>query len=131
MHEHYHVELMAKDFTPTGLKIEGPFENDRNACFAPLFKDIIREVYNVTDVIIAHHLVYVKVDQRKGDDGHMYDYQVVQEIPAADTLIFCHHIMKTVFGEARYIDVMCQLAREPEDTRDQLLADLYYGRTAT
>lgn len=114
---------MDRDFTPTGLRIEGGYENDRNAEGSQMFKDIIREAFGVTDVIIAHHLVYVSVDRRA--DG--FEYQVVQEIPAADTLIFDHDIAKKIFGDS-YINVLCRLACEPVATRDKVLANLYYGR---
>lgn len=36
-----------KDFTETGLRVEGPYENDRNAESAQCFKDVIREVFGV------------------------------------------------------------------------------------
>jgi hypothetical protein len=36
----------ANDYTATGLRIVGPWENDRNADGAQLFKDIIREAFN-------------------------------------------------------------------------------------
>ena len=115
-----------KDYTPSGLKVEGPYENDRNGEAADLFKAIIREVFCVTDVIIAHHLTYVKVDHRP--DG--FEYQIVEEIPAADTLIFDHEVARKLWGDARYKDVLTQLACEPCETRDQLLAQLYYARAS-
>ena len=110
------------DFTPTGLRVEGPYENDRNAAAAGLFKAIIREVYKVTDCIIAHHLVYVKVDHHDG-----FDYQVVEEVPSADTLIFDHDVAKKLWGD-NYKQVLMQLACEPCATRDALLAKLYQNR---
>lgn len=112
-----------KDFTPTGLCIEGAYENDRNADSRDLFKAIICEAFDVTDVIIAHHLTYVAVDHRDG-----FDYQVVEEIPSADALIFDHGVAKKIWGEDRYKDILTRLALEPVATRDDLLAKLYYGR---
>lgn len=112
-----------QDFTPTGLKIEGPYENDRNAENRDLFKAIIREVYGVQDVIIAHHLTYEKDD--KHADG--FTYQVVQEIPSADSLIFDHDAAKKIWG-TDYKYVLCQLAMLPCPERDKKLADLYYNR---
>src|SRR5690348_13154117 len=87
-------DLRAKDFTPGGLKINGAYENDRNAAAADLFKAIIREACGVKDVIIAHHLVYVNEEQRDG-----FTYQVVEEVPSADTLIFDHDIAQKIWGE--------------------------------
>jgi len=60
----------ATDNTPTGLRIEGAYENDRNGENSELFKAIIREVYGVKDVICGHHLVYQVEDKRA--DGFAY-----------------------------------------------------------
>ena len=114
----------AQDFTPDGVKIEGSYENDRNAASSQLFKDIIREVFGVQDVIIAHHLVYVREDKRA--DGFMY--QVVEEIPSADSLIFDHDVAKKLWGDD-WQWIMRDLACEPVATRDILLGKPYYART--
>ncbi len=114
-----------QDYTPTGLRQEGAFENDRNADARDLFKSIIREVFNVSDVIIAHHLVYVAEEKRA--DG--FAYQVVEEIPSADALIFDHGVARKLWGNG-WQDALVRLAMEPCDTRDALLAKMYYGRTA-
>lgn len=111
-----------KDYTPAGTRIEGAYENDRNADSADLFKRIIREVYGVKDVIIAHHLVYVTEERRDG-----FNYQIVEEVPSADTLIFDHDVARRLWG-ARWREVLTQLALEPAATRDELLARLYDGR---
>lgn len=116
----------AQDFTPTGIRIEGQYENDRNAESRDLFKAMIREAYGVKDVIVAHHLVYETEETRK--DG--FKYQIVEEIPSADTLIFDHDVAKKLWG-AGYLDVIVQLAKEPCATRDKLLSTLYYGRQNT
>lgn len=121
------MNMFDKDFTPTGVKIEGSYENDRNAASSELLKAMLREAYNVSDVIIAHHLVFVTVDHRPDDKGVFFDYQVVEEIPAIDTLIFDHEIAAKIWGE-NFKDVLMQLACEPCTTRDKLLANLYYGR---
>lgn len=114
-----------QDFTPTGLKLEGAYENDRNTENRELFSAIIREAFGVKDVICGHHLVYMVDDKR--DDGFIYS--VVQEVPSADALIFDHAVMKKLFGN-RYLDIMAELAVLPVDdgSRDQHLAMLYYGR---
>lgn len=111
------------DYTSTGLKIEGNYENDRNSENSQLFKDIIREAYCVEDVIIGHHLIYEKRDKR--DDN--FTYEVVQEIPSADALIFDHAVAKIIWGKD-WLSVLQQLVAEPIETRDKLLSELYYGR---
>lgn len=115
--------LMAKDFTSSGLKLEGSYENDRNRAGSAVFKDIIREVYNVTDVICGHHLIYEVRDKQK--DGFTYDE--VQEIPSADALIFDHDVAKKIWGPG-YMRTLIKLALEPVETRDHLLAEMYYAR---
>lgn len=104
------------------VRIEGSYENERNATHSDLYKAIIRECFGVQDVIIAHHLVYVTEEQRNG-----FAYQVVEEIPSADCLIFDHEIARRVWGEG-FKDVLVRLALEPVETRDQLLSDLYHAR---
>lgn len=111
-----------RDFTPTGVRLEGTYENDRNSDSMQLFRDIIKEVYGADQSIIAHHLTYVIVDHR--DDG---DYQIVEEIPSADTLIFDHDAAQKLWG-ASWKETIVQLAMEPIVTRDKLLARLYYSR---
>lgn len=113
----------ARDYTAAGTRIEGSYENDRNADGSQLFKAIIREAFGVTDVIIAHHLVYVITE--KGPDG--FSYETVEEIPSADALIFDHLVAQRIWG-ARYKDVLIKLALEPCETRDVLLKQLYYAR---
>lgn len=108
------------DYTPTGIRIEGSYENDRNAESGELFKAIIRECFGVSDVIIAHHLVYVTEEMRDG-----FAYQVVEEIPSADCLIFDHDIAEKVWGP-NFKEVLVKLALEPVATRDKLLHKLYY-----
>jgi len=115
---------METDFTPIGHRIEGQYENDRNAASSDLFKSIIREACQVNDVIIAHHLVYVIEEQRGG-----FNYQVVEEIPSADALIFDHAIARRIWGDD-FKDVLIRLALEPVATRDKVLDTLYRGRKA-
>lgn len=112
----------SSDFTPSGTKIEGSFENDRNAENSDLYKEIIRECFGVSDVIIAHHLVYVTEELRDG-----FKYQIVEEIPSADCLIFDHDIARRVWG-SEFREVLVKLALEPAETRDALLRKLYYAR---
>lgn len=112
------------NFTPKGLKIEGPYENTRNANNSDLFKAIIREACGAKDVIIAHHLTYVAVERRDG-----FDYQIVEEIPSADTLIFDHDAARKIWGD-NFLPVLVQLVSVPVPERDALLAKLYYARDA-
>lgn len=118
-------KLTDKDFTPTGICLEGAYENDRNAESSDLFKSIIRESYGVKDVIIAHHLVYVREEVRA--DG--FTYSIVEEVPSADTLIFDHKVAEKIWGEG-FRDVLVKLVLEPVETRDALLATLYAARKA-
>ncbi len=115
--------MRANDQTETGLRLEGPYENDRNAEFSPCFKAVIREAFNVTDVICAHHLVYVSTE--KHADG--FEYQIVQEIPAADTLIFDHGVAQKIWG-ADWRTILMRLAMEPVETRDQLFSAMFAAR---
>ncbi len=115
------------DFTPTGLKIEGQWENDRNAEGRDLFKAIIREVYGAKDVIIAHHFAYVAQEERM-EDGHQFHYEMVEEIPSADTLIFDHDAARKLWGEDQYLNALARLAMEPPSTRDALLGAMYSRR---
>lgn len=120
------MNLREKDFTPTGLRIDGAYENDRNAENSDLYKDIVREVFGVTDVIVAHHIVYVTDEVRDG-----FHYQVVEEIPSADALIFDHDIARKLFGAELYPVYLAQLACKSVEDRDTLLRDLYYDPKRT
>lgn len=113
------------DFTPTGLCLEGPYENDRNGENSDLYKAIIREAFGVKDVICGHHLVYEIEDKRA--DG--FAYQIIEEIPSADTLIFDHAVAKRLWGDAWQANLTA-LALTPvkDGARDKLLGDLYRNR---
>jgi len=111
------------DFTPNGVKIEGSYENDRNNEGAETFKTVIREVYNVTDVICGHHLIYEYREQRA--DGFTYD--VVQEIPSADALIFDTDVAQKLFGE-KWKSILTILAVTPVGERDKLYAEFVKNR---
>lgn len=111
------------DYTAAGTKIEGTYENDRNAENSDLYKAMIRECFGVTDVIIAHHLVYVTSEMRDG-----FQYTIVEEIPSADALIFDHDIARKIWGEG-FLEVLKALACEPVATRDKLLAQFYHNRS--
>ncbi len=102
--------------TPNGTRIEGAYENERNAEAADLFKCIIRHVFGVTDVIVAHHLVYIAVEK----DANGFDIQVVEEIPSADALIFDHDVAKKLWP-SDWRDKLTQFALTPVEQRDALL----------
>ena len=110
------------DFTPTGLKLEGAFENDRNRDNSALFKDIIKEVFGVTDVICGHHLSYEA--RWTGKDG--FTYEQIQEIPSADALIFDPDVAEKIFGDD-WKNVLTLLAVTPIAQRDALYGEFYYG----
>lgn len=111
------------DFTPTGTKIEGAYENDRNAERAELYKAVVREVYGVKDVIVGHHIVYQL--EEKGPDGFTYTF--TEEVPSADTLLFDHDAAKKIWGE-KWQDMLVQLALTPVDKRDAVFEEAYYSR---
>lgn len=113
----------AEDFTPTGIKIEGQYENHRNRDNSEVFKAIIREAFGVTDVICGHHLVY-QIEEKR-DDGFVYT--MVEEVPSADTLIFDHDVACKIWGES-FKTVLVRLALEPIASRDALLSKLYRER---
>lgn len=109
---------MTTTSTPNGTRIEGAFENERNAANADLFKCIIRYVFGVTDVIVGHHLVYVTVEKDPGG----FDIQVVEEIPSADALIFDHEVAAKLWPDD-WRDKLQQFATAPADKRDALLRE--------
>lgn len=117
------------DFTPMGTKIEGQYENDRNAEHSEFYKAIIREAFGVKDVIIAHHLVYVTEEIRPDPDhpGKTYNFQIVEEIPSADTLLFDHEVAKKLWGD-RWKIVLSALAVTPPEERDTLARKFFDAR---
>jgi hypothetical protein len=115
--------MRPQDYTETGMRLEGQFENNRNTEFSGCFKSVIREAYGVQDVICAHHLVYVKEETHK--DG--FKYQVVEEIPSADALIFDHDVARKIWGD-QWQAMLTRFALEPVESRDALFASLYDGR---
>jgi hypothetical protein len=110
------------DFTPTGIRIEQPYENDRNADSKALIKDVIAEAFGGVDCYVGHHIGFEIHETR--DDS---DYSVPQEYPSIDTIYFDHGIAQKLWG-ARRNEVLTRLACEPTATRDELFSRLYYGR---
>lgn len=115
---------MAREgYTENGLRVEGPFENARNARMRECFKAVLRKVYGVQDVIIGHHLVYVTVEKDK--DG--FDIQVIEEIPAADTLLFDHDVARALWGEDWQACIQ-RLAMTPATDRDEVFRGMWEAR---
>ncbi len=71
----------ATDFTSSGVKIEGVFENDRNAEGADLFKAILREAYGVTDVIIGQLAEHCFPDQKAFFISHLGECWIDEVAP--------------------------------------------------
>jgi hypothetical protein len=114
---------LAKDFSPTGIKYVGQYENDRNAVHSAMYKAMIKEAYGVSDCIIGHHMVYMREEK----DAKGFEIQIVEEIPSADALLFDHCIMQKLFGDS-FREVIAKLAQEPAETRDEICALHYYNR---
>jgi hypothetical protein len=120
------------DTTVGALKIEGAAENKRNRASKELFLAIMREVHgdrmpDPDDAMVAHHLTVVLQDVVKDNAGRELEVEVVEEYPAADTLIFDHDVARKIWGY-EWAANLTALALEPTETRDALLAKLYYGR---
>lgn len=91
-------------------------ENSRNKKYAKLYEDLIKTAFGEdNDVLIGHHLTF----------EHHGDISTENEIPSADTLIFCHDLMTRVFGEGA-LHVMHELAALPVGARDERLSELYH-----
>ena len=115
---------MSSCVLPTGIRKEGDCENERNLASSDLFKAIMREAFDVQDVICGHHIIYEKMQM--GNDG--YPYHFPQEIPSADALIFNHDVARKIWGDNEWRDNLVALALEPVATRDKLLYQLYHNR---
>lgn len=90
-------------------------ENDRNTHHGDVFIDLIRRAFGNEVVMVGHHFVF---EPQTAMDAH--DLSRLNEIPSADTLIFDHEIMGSVFG-AGAIPLMIRLASVPAESRDALL----------
>lgn len=128
MNHTYDTERLTHDFTPGGIELVQPYENDRNQVYEPLFEDIIKEVYGAHKVICGHHLVYQTQENLVHPETGPYVHTFTQELPSADWLIFDHDVARKLWGD-NFREILSQLACEPVSTRDALLSDLYYERT--
>lgn len=76
------------------------FENDRNKKNAALYVELIQRAYGENNaVLVGHHIVFEP-------DG---DLDRENEVPSADTLIFCPDIMGRIFGQVYSKKVMQRL----------------------
>lgn len=114
--------MNAEQYTQHGIVKRGAFENLRNEHSSDLFKDLIRRCFGQGDVIVAHHIAYIEKYHHGG-----FDYQMVQEIASADTLIFDHEAAKTLWGD-HWKTVLQRLAITPVPERDKLLARFYQAK---
>lgn len=79
-------------------------ENNRNHKNHRLYERLMRlAVGDDARVLVAHHLTF---DVAKGGE------EEPNEIPSADTLMFCHELMTRVFGPSA-MAIMAQLAVRP------------------
>lgn len=87
-------------------------ERDRNVKSADLFEKMVKIAFGEdrTSVMTGHHIGF-EFDN---------DIKTENEIPSADSLLFCHQIMGAVFGDRAGI-VMIQLAMVPAEQREDLL----------
>lgn len=93
-------------------------EGQRNKAHAQLYTDIVQAALGKENaVLIGHHIVF----EANGD------LTTENEIPAADTLIFDHDIMRAVFGD-RALPIMMKLASLPVGQRDDHLQALWDQR---
>lgn len=118
----FDTSTLAKDYSSGGIKIEGQWETDRNKCYRSMIKDMIRECFKFSpdeDIFVGHHICFDLPDPSQGG--------VPIEFPSLDTLYLDHYFMRRLFGDD-CLNVITKIACEPVETRDQLAADLYYGR---
>lgn len=93
------------------------YENKRNKSNSRLYIDIMKcALGEGWDVLVGHHILY----QFGGD------VTTENEVPAADTLMFDHDIMRAVFG-GKCIEIMQELVCLTCDERDEELANKFYA----
>ena len=88
-------------------------ENERNKEHADLYVQLIQRAFGKeAQVMIGHHLSFEF-------EGKL---ETENEIPSADTLLFCHEAMKLIFG-ALYEDVLIDLALTPAEGREEVVRE--------
>jgi len=86
-------------------------ENLRNKEHADLYVQLIQRAFGrEAQVMIGHHLSFEF-------EGKL---ETENEIPSADTLLFCHEAMGRIFGEL-FEDVMIDLALAPTEKREEVV----------
>lgn len=89
-------------------------EMERNKLNAQLFTDILQRVFGPEyDVLVGHHVTFEKHGDITTED----------EIPSADTLLFCHEILQALFGPG-WEDAACELVLTPAHQREAKMAEL-------
>lgn len=85
-------------------------EISRNKNNAALYTAVMHKALGTEIILIGHHLCF--------ELGN--DINTENEIPSADTLMFDHDIMSSVFGD-KAVSIMQHLAATPTDSRDAVL----------
>lgn len=86
-------------------------EQQRNKKYAVLYTEMLQMAYGTENaVLIGHHICF----------EHNNEIETENEIPAADTLIFDHDLMKRIFGSMFRI-VLRDCADVPCTERDEVL----------
>lgn len=93
-------------------------EQARNHASVQLFADILKAAYpeHKVTILVGHHICFMFND----------DFDTMDEIPAADSLIFDPELMFRVFGQ-RSLDIMARLATLPLAERDAELRREFYA----
>lgn len=92
-------------------------EDTRNRKHHHVYERFLRlAVGQGAHILVAHHLTF-ELPVADGDDGEP------NEIPSADTMMFCHVLMDKAFG-VRSHDYMLSLAAVPVEVRDGLFEDM-------
>lgn len=90
------------------------YENARNKAHAELYAKLLKKAFGDCEVMIGHHLTF----EFRGE------LSTENEIPSADTMMFCHELMGKVFGD-NAMRIMRSLALVPAGERDALLAKFF------
>lgn len=89
-------------------------ENARNREHAALFERIVKMAFGQdAAVLVGHHIGFEFAG----------DINTENEIPSADTMMFCHDLMKRIFGDA-HLSIMSDLAKTPSEHRDARLKEI-------
>jgi len=107
----YTLFIRLSDSGVVSMKDYLEFESARNKSNASLYVSIMKHAFgDRADILIGHHLCF----EISGD------LATENEIPSADTMMFDHNVMTSVFGD-RAISIMQHLAAIPAESRDRVL----------